>query len=103
MTKEKNTDPCRLDVARILVKNVMAASVTPPPRGYASRLKYWEAVTGERAGICAHEVCDRPATEAGIATRAFSADSTRYIYPACETCARRTEMLYITGPIVCEG
>lgn len=83
-----------------LMKNVMATAVTPPPAGYDSRLAYWEAVTGLRAGECAHEVCRRPATEGAIAIAAFSADRRRYIYPACETCARRTEMLYIAGPTV---
>ncbi len=103
MNYELNKGPRCLNVARILVKNVMAASVTPPPAGYVSRLEYWESVTGEKASKCAHEVCERPATEAGIATRVFSADRTRYVYPACETCARRTEMLYISGPLVCVG
>lgn len=84
----------------ILLKNVMAASVTPAPEGYASRLAYWEHHTGQRAMKCAHEVCGRPATEGAIATRAFSSDKTRYVFPACETCARRTEMLYVSGPLV---
>ena len=80
------------------MKNVMSASVMPAPQGYASRLEYWEATTGRTADKCAHEICSRPATEGAIATKAFSSDRTPYVYPACETCARRTEMLYITSP-----
>ena len=84
---------------KFLMKNVMSTSVMPPPEGYASRLEYWEAKMGRKAEICAHEICHRPATEGAIATKAFSSDRTRYIYPACETCARRTEMLYIASPL----
>lgn len=99
MKENVSASPRRLDAARILLKNVMAASVTPPPAGYASRLQYWEEATGQKAAKCAHEACDRPATEGAMATRAFSTDRTRYVYPACETCARRTEMLYVAGPL----
>ncbi len=83
----------------MLVKNVMSSSVMPPPEGYSSRLEYWEKQTGLKAGKCAHEICSRPATEGAIARRAFSADGTLYVYPACETCARRTEMLYVSTPL----
>lgn len=76
----------------------MSTSVTPPPDGYSTRLEYWEKHTGLKAGKCAHEICNRQATEGAIARRAFSTDKTLYVYPACETCARRTEMLYINGP-----
>ena len=86
--------------AVLIVKNVMSAAVTPPPVGYHSRLAYWEEATGMKAGECAHEICNRPATEGAIARRAFSADRRLYVYPACETCARRTEMLYVRTPIV---
>lgn len=86
--------------ATIVMKNVMSASVTPPPRGFSSRLEYWEKATGRKASICAHEICGRRATEGAIALRAFSADKAHYVFPACETCARRTEMLYVIGPIV---
>ncbi len=85
---------------KILIKNVMSASVLPSPAGYSNRLEYWSAITGLHPGKCAHEICDRPATEGAIAVKAFSTDRTRYVFPACETCARRTEMLYITGPVV---
>ncbi len=88
---------------KILVKNVMATAVTPPPAGYASRLEYWTRHTGIEHPRCAHEVCTRPATEGALARRAFSTDRAVYVYPACETCARRTEMLYIAGPIVEEA
>lgn len=84
----------------ILMKNVMSASVTPPPAGYASRLEYWEAATGLKAEGCAHEICHMKATEGAIVVKAFSRDKTRYVFPACETCARRTEMLYVNTPIV---
>ncbi|MDE7161075.1 MAG: hypothetical protein K2O24_09605 [Muribaculaceae bacterium] len=84
----------------ILVKNLMTAAVTPPPAGYASRLEYWVRHTGIGEPKCAHEVCDRAATEGAMARLAFSMDKTVYIFPACETCARRTEMLYISGPII---
>lgn len=86
--------------AIFIMKNVMSAAVTPPPAGYSSRLSYWEAATGQLAGKCAHEICTRPATEGTIARRAFSTDRREYVYPACETCARRTEMLYVSAPIV---
>lgn len=84
----------------IIVKNVMSASVLPPPEGFSSRLGYWESIAGRPALKCAHEVCDRPATEGAIAVKAFSTDRRRYVFPACETCARRTEMLYVHGPLV---
>lgn len=84
---------------KFLLKNVMSASVLPSPEGYTSRLGYWEHVAGRKADRCAHEICQRKATEGAIATRAFSSDSRRYVYPACETCARRTEMLYVEGPL----
>ena len=83
-----------------IVKNIMSASVTPPPAGYESRRAYWEEKSGLKADRCAHEVCDRPATEGAMARRAFSSDRNIYIFPACETCARRTEMLYVTPPLV---
>ncbi|MBD5279279.1 MAG: hypothetical protein HDS35_01875 [Bacteroides sp.] len=85
---------------KFLMKNVMSASVMPAPEGFSSRLDYWEIKTGRKAEKCAHEICNRPATEGAIATKAFSTDRTRYVYPACETCARRTEMLYIVSPLV---
>lgn len=84
---------------KVLVKNVMSSSIIPPPEGYGSRLEYWEAVTGRKAGKCAHEICPRQATEGAIAVKAFSSDTSRYIFPACETCARRTEMLYVASPL----
>ena len=84
----------------VVVKNVMSGQVTPPPAGYDSRLRYWEMATGRKATKCAHEVCDRVATEGAMARRAFSADARVYVFPACETCARRTEMLYVAGPLV---
>lgn len=84
---------------KFLLKNVMSASVLPAPEGYASRLEYWEHITGLKADKCAHEICQRPATEGAIATKAFSTDRHRYVYPACETCARRTEMLYVAAPL----
>lgn len=86
--------------ATIVLKNVMSASVTAAPANFKSRLDYWEKATGRKATECAHEICHRPATEGAIAVRAFSSDKTRYVFPACETCARRTEMLYVTGPLV---
>lgn len=85
---------------RTVVKNVMSSQVTPPPAGYSSRLEYWETATGRQATECAHEVCHRPATEGAVARRGFSVDPTAYVFPACETCARRTEMLYVEGPLV---
>lgn len=84
----------------VVVKNVMSGQVTPPPAGYVSRLEYWEMATGHKGAKCAHEVCDRVATEGAMARRAFSADKRIYVFPACETCARRTEMLYVAGPLV---
>ena len=93
-------DKCIAEDSTLVMKNVMRASVMPSPEGYSSRLEYWEKHAGRRAGKCAHEICERPATEGAVATRAFSADHTRYIFPACETCGRRTEMLYIHGPLV---
>lgn len=84
---------------KMLMKNVMSAAVIPAPEGYGSRLEYWEKATGRKAGKCAHEICTREATEGAIAMRAFSSDRTRYVYPACETCARRTEMLYVASPL----
>ncbi len=83
-----------------LVKNVMSSSVMPPPPGFATRLGYWEAATGIRHPKCAHEICEREATHGAIATLAFSSDRRHYVFPACETCARRTEMLYVKGPLV---
>lgn len=82
-----------------VMKNVMSASVTPAPEGFSSRLEFWEKSTGLKADRCAHEICDRPATEGAIARRAFSSDNKVYVFPACETCARRTEMLYVDGPL----
>ncbi len=84
---------------KFLLKNVMSAAVIPPPEGFENRLQYWEAATGMKAAKCAHEICDREATEGAIAVKAFSSDRTRYVFPACETCARRTEMLYVAGPL----
>lgn len=86
-----------------IVKNIMSGQVTPPPEGYASRLEYWEHATGKKNVECAHEVCNRPATEGAVARLAFSSDSAIYVFPACETCARRTEMLYVNGPLVALG
>lgn len=85
---------------KTLIKNLMATAVTPPPEGFADRLAYWRTNTGIDHPKCAHEVCCRPATEGAIGRRAFSPDTTLYVYPACETCARRTEMLYVTGPLI---
>lgn len=82
-----------------VMKNIMSGQVTPPPAGYRSRLEYWEKAVGQKAGRCCHEVCERPATEGAIARRAFSTDKRIYVFPACETCARRTEMLYVRGPL----
>lgn len=82
-----------------LLKNIMRGQVAGAPAGYSSRLEYWEKASGIEAGECAHEACRRPATEGAIATRAFSTDKTMYVFPACETCARRTEMLYVKGPL----
>lgn len=84
---------------KFLLKNVMSAAVIPPPDGFENRLSYWEATTGIKADKCAHEICDRQATEGAIAVKAFSSDRTHYLFPACETCARRTEMLYVVGPL----
>ncbi|MDE5887102.1 MAG: hypothetical protein K2G90_06315 [Muribaculaceae bacterium] len=80
----------------LLVKNVMSASVLDPRR----RLDYWKEATGVSNPVCAHEICNRPATHGGIAVRAFSRDRQKLVYPACETCVRRTEMLYVSGPFV---
>lgn len=97
MTDKETTQPEIADENRIvLMKNVMSASV----EGYASRLDYWKSATGMDNPECAHEICNRPATHGALATRAFSSDRRRYIYPACETCVRRTEMLYVKGPLV---
>ncbi len=82
-----------------VMKNIMSGQVTPPPAGYSSRLEYWEKAVGRKADKCSHEVCERPATEGAIARRAFSTDKRIYVFPACETCARRTEMLYVRGPL----
>ena len=84
----------------VVVKNIMSGQVTPPPAGYSSRLEYWEKATGLKGAKCAHEVCDREATEGAMARWAFSTDKRIYVFPACETCARRTEMLYVAGPLV---
>ncbi len=88
------------DGATVIVKNVMAAFSYNAPDGSSSLLEYWEKASGRKATECAHEICNRQATEGAIATRAFSADKSRYVFPACETCARRTEMLYVKGPLV---
>ncbi len=82
-----------------LMKNDMSAPVTAPPAGFRDRLEYWSAITGEQPGECAHEVCHRKATEGALARMAFSTDRRQFIFPACETCARRTEMLYVKGPL----
>lgn len=101
MERPDNNIPKVVDEDRtVVLKNVMSASVSPPPDGYSSRLQYWETITERKAEKCAHEICNRPATEGAIARRAFSSDKTAYIFPACETCARRTEMLYVKGPLV---
>ena len=86
------------DGSTVVVKNVMATFASEAPEGFSSLLEYWEKTTGRKATECAHEICHRPATQGAIATRAFSSDKTRYVYPACETCARRTEMLYVKDP-----
>lgn len=83
----------------VLVKNVMSSSVMPPPQGHSTFLDYWEKTTGISGSRCAHEICDREATHGAVATLAFSSDRRRYVFPACETCARRTEMLYVKGPL----
>ena len=98
MKKVKKGEAVRFP-GSIVVKNIMSASVTPSPEGFYSRLAYWEEVTGEKAGKCAHEVCEREATEGAMARRAFSSDRSVYVFPACETCARRTEMLYVSSPL----
>lgn len=82
----------------VLVKNDMRAFCLPAPAGFETLLAYWEHETGSRAVECAHEACHRPATQGGVATKAFSTDRRRMVYPCCETCARRTEMLYVKGP-----
>lgn len=82
----------------VLVKNDMRAFCLPAPAGFETLLTYWEHETGSRAVECAHEACHRPATQGGVATTAFSTDRRRMVYPCCETCARRTEMLYVKGP-----
>ncbi|MDE6680642.1 MAG: hypothetical protein K2J92_04740 [Muribaculaceae bacterium] len=83
-----------------VVKNIMGVYALGDTGERDSRLDLWENVTGRPAVECAHEICHRPATRAAVAVRAFSTDRTRYLYPACETCARRTEMLYVAGPLV---
>lgn len=83
-----------------LLKNIMRGQVTGAPVGYSSRLEYWEKASERKAAECAHEACQRTATEGAVATRAFSSDKNIYVFPACETCARRTEMLYVKGPLV---
>ena len=89
--------------ATVVVKNVMRPSGLGEPEAPDKMLRLWEMATGRKAEECAHEVCHRPATHAAIAVRAFSSDKTRYMYPACETCARRTEMLYVEGPLLALG
>ncbi len=84
---------------KFLLKNVMSTAVLPAPVGFSSRLEYWEHVTGRKADKCAHEICQRSATEGAVAVRAFSTDKSKFVFPACDTCARRTEMLYVTGPL----
>lgn len=97
MTDKDTALPETTDEGRIvLLKNIMSASV----EGYATRLDDWKRATGIDHPECAHEICGRPATHGAMAIRAFSADRKRYIYPACETCVRRTEMLYVKGPLV---
>lgn len=106
MDKNINEQPhpalsdCTADGMTVLMKNVMGASVSGAPEGFSSRLEYWEKATGRKAGSCAHEICNRPATEGAIATRALSSDRRLYVFPSCETCARRTEMLYVNDPLV---
>lgn len=99
MKEEKKLPEALEFEGTVLMKNVMSASVTAPPDGFADRLQYWEAVTGQKADKCAHEICGRAATHGAIARRAMSADARSYVFPACETCARRTEMLYVAGPL----
>ena len=83
-----------------VVKNVMGNYALGDTGERDKRLILWETATGRPAVECAHEICHRPATRAAVAMRAFSTDHTHYIYPACEICARRTEMLYVKGPLV---
>ncbi len=97
---ESNKIEATGDGSTVVVKNVMATFACEAPEGYSSMLEYWEKTTGRKAPECAHEICHRQATEGAIATRAFSTDKTRYVFPACETCARRTEMLYVKEPLV---
>lgn len=78
----------------------MGAPLMPPPAGYSDWLDVWQRSVGKKNVKCAHEICNRDATHGALATRAFSSDKTAYIYPACETCRRRTEMLYVDGPLV---
>lgn len=87
------------DGMTVVVKNVMGAFELGEPAKADKRLSYWEKSTGQKAGKCAHEICCRPATSEAVATIAFSSDKRKYVYPACETCARRTEMLYVKGPL----
>ncbi len=101
MERPENNSPKVVDEDRIVIlKNIMSTSVSPPPSGFTTRLQFWEKATGRKAEKCAHEICNRPATEGAISRRAFSSDKTAYVFPACETCARRTEMLYVKGPLV---
>lgn len=83
-----------------VVKNIMGAYALGDADGRDARLILWESATGRPAVECAHEICHRPATRAAIAVKAFSTDHAHYLYPACETCARRTEMLYVKGSLV---
>ncbi len=89
-----------LDSGIIVVKNIMGAYALGDTGERDARLLLWECATGRPAVECAHEICPRPATRAALAVRAFSTDHTHYIYPACDICARRTEMLYVNGPLV---
>lgn len=84
----------------MLVKNVVGSSRFAAPKGYASWLDYWKAITGKNPIFCATENCYRTNLVGAHVQKAYSTDQKWYIVPICTSCNNRTDTFNVNDELV---
>lgn len=71
------------------------------PNSYSSWLAYWKAKTKRKATKCNHIDCNEKNNLVGAHVKQVGAgDDSWYIVPLCQSCNKRTDVFYVSGPLV---